>query len=148
MRVVMAMMKHETNTFSPVPTPWSRFEEWSACFGDEVIRAYEPTNMTIAAYIKLCRAAGAEIISPLSAEAMPSGPVGDDAHKRMSESILEAVARGCDAIMLDLHGAMVTESTEDGDATMSKKAIMGALTLYLDFINLFLMLPHLFGNRE
>ena len=29
-----------------------------------------------------------------------------------------------------------------------KKAIMGALTLYLDFINLFIMLLHLFGQRE
>ncbi len=36
----------------------------------------------------------------------------------------------------------------DGQATMSKKAIMGALMLYLDFINLFLMMLHLFGNRE
>ena len=36
----------------------------------------------------------------------------------------------------------------DGTATMNKKAIMGALTLYLDFINLFLMLLHLFGNCE
>jgi FtsH-binding integral membrane protein len=39
-------------------------------------------------------------------------------------------------------------SQADGEATMSKKAIMGALRLYLDFINLFLMLLHLFGNRE
>ncbi len=39
-------------------------------------------------------------------------------------------------------------SHADGEATMSKKAIMGALRLYLDFINLFLMLLHLFGNRE
>ncbi|MAH83951.1 MAG: hypothetical protein CBB68_06250 [Rhodospirillaceae bacterium TMED8] len=29
-----------------------------------------------------------------------------------------------------------------------KKAIMGALTLYLDFINMFIFLLHLFGNRE
>jgi len=29
-----------------------------------------------------------------------------------------------------------------------RKAIMGALRLYLDFINLFLMLLQLFGNRE
>ena len=36
----------------------------------------------------------------------------------------------------------------DGTATMNKKAIMGALTLYLDFINLFLMMLHLFGNRD
>ena len=29
-----------------------------------------------------------------------------------------------------------------------KKAIMGALKLYLDFINLFIMLLHLFGQRR
>lgn len=36
---------------------------------------------------------------------------------------------------------------DDGE-TMSKKILMGALTLYLDFINLFLMLLRLFGNRN
>jgi len=36
----------------------------------------------------------------------------------------------------------------DGEATMGKKAIMGALRLYLDFINLFMMLLSLFGNRN
>lgn len=37
--------------------------------------------------------------------------------------------------------------SDDGQ-TMGKKAIMGALTLYLDFINLFLMLLRLFSSRE
>jgi len=36
----------------------------------------------------------------------------------------------------------------DGSAVAEKKAIMGALTLYLDFINLFIMLLQLFGNRN
>ena len=36
----------------------------------------------------------------------------------------------------------------DGSEIAGKKAIMGALSLYLDFINLFLMLLHLFGNRN
>ena len=36
----------------------------------------------------------------------------------------------------------------DSTAVMSKKAIMGALRLYLDFINLFLMLLRLFGGRN
>jgi uncharacterized protein len=36
-----------------------------------------------------------------------------------------------------------------GDATATAKAsIMGALNLYLDFINMFIMLLQLFGNRE
>jgi FtsH-binding integral membrane protein len=36
----------------------------------------------------------------------------------------------------------------DSSEIAGKKAIMGALTLYLDFINLFIMLLSLFGNRE
>ena len=39
-------------------------------------------------------------------------------------------------------------SEMDGSETATKKAIMGALTLYLDFINLFLMLLRLFGDRR
>ena len=36
----------------------------------------------------------------------------------------------------------------DDVAVMGRKAIMGALRLYLDFINLFLSLLRIFGNRE
>jgi FtsH-binding integral membrane protein len=35
-----------------------------------------------------------------------------------------------------------------GSDVLAKGAIMGALSLYLDFINLFMMLLRLFGNRE
>ena len=37
---------------------------------------------------------------------------------------------------------------ELGTATTSKLVIMGALNLYLDFINLFIMLLRLFGDRK
>ena len=36
----------------------------------------------------------------------------------------------------------------DTGEIMGKKAVMGALTLYLDFINLFIMLLRLFGQRR
>ena len=36
----------------------------------------------------------------------------------------------------------------DGNGQEGKKAIMGSLRLYLDFINLFIMLIQLFGNRR
>ena len=39
-------------------------------------------------------------------------------------------------------------AASDGTAVSEKKAIMGALTLYLDFINMFIFMLHLFGNRE
>jgi len=39
-------------------------------------------------------------------------------------------------------------SANDDGTMAGRKAIMGALRLYLDFINLFMMLLSLFGNRE
>ena len=36
----------------------------------------------------------------------------------------------------------------EDEVIAGKKAIMGALTLYLDFLNLFLMLLQLFGDRR
>ena len=39
-------------------------------------------------------------------------------------------------------------SASDSGELMGKKAVMGALTLYLDFINLFIMLLRLFGQRR
>ena len=39
-------------------------------------------------------------------------------------------------------------AVSDSGEIMGKKAVMGALTLYLDFINLFIMLLRLFGQRR
>lgn len=42
----------------------------------------------------------------------------------------------------------IGEGLEYGDASAGKMAIMGAMTLYLDFINLFIMLLRVFGGRR
>ena len=47
-----------------------------------------------------------------------------------------------------LKSMALTQPDDIGAAAVRKGAIMGALTLYLDFINLFLMLLRILGNRE
>ncbi len=121
MRLVIAMMKHETNTFSPVKTDWQRFRDWGAYLGPEARRAYEGTGMPIGAYLELAREIGAEVVTPVAAEAMPSGPVAAEAYELMSSAILDAVRQGCDAAMLDLHGAMVAATTPDGEGTLLER---------------------------
>ncbi len=121
MKFVIAMMKHETNTFSPVITDWSRYEDWGIYFGEAALKTYENTSMPMAAYIDLARENGADIVTPVAAEAMPSGPVTADAYSRMVDAICEAVDEGCDAALLDLHGAMVAETTLDGEGTLLEK---------------------------
>jgi FtsH-binding integral membrane protein len=55
---------------------------------------------------------------------------------------------GLIGIILDTQKIKEMYSAVDGSEIAGKKAIMGALRLYLDFINLFLMLLHLFGNNK
>lgn len=123
MRVVVAQMKHETNTFSPVPTPLARFAQGQAMpfLGREAYQANKGTGSAMAAFIDLAEKAKAEIVTPIAANAWPSGPVEDKAYAFMSETICEAVAKGCDAVLLDLHGAMVTESLEDGEGALLER---------------------------
>lgn len=121
MKLIIAMMKHETNTFSPIVTDWSRFENWGVYFGKAALNAYENTGMPMAAYIDLAREYNAEIITPVAAEAMPSGPVTSDAYLKLADAVYEAVDAGCDAVLLDLHGAMVSELTMDGEGTLLEK---------------------------
>jgi microcystin degradation protein MlrC len=123
MRLLIAMMKHETNTFSPVPTPLARFGNGPGpLYGEAAIGAYRGTGTGLGAYLDLAEREGAEIILPIAAGSPPSGPVEDAAYKHITDTICEAAAKGgFDGIMLDLHGAMVTESLEDGEGEFLKR---------------------------
>ena len=123
MRLLIAMMKHETNTFSPVPTPLARFGNGPGpLYGEAAVRAYRGTGTGLGAYLDLAAREGAEIVVPIAAGASPSAPVEDAAYAHITDTICAAVAEGgFDGIMLDLHGAMVTESLEDGEGQFLKR---------------------------
>jgi microcystin degradation protein MlrC len=123
MRLLIAMMKHETNTFSPVPTPLSRFGLGPGpLYGEAAVAAYRGTGTGLGAYLDLAAREGAEIVLPIAAGAPPSRPVDDAAFEHIAAVICDAVAkRGFDGIMLDLHGAMVTESFEDGEGELLRR---------------------------
>jgi microcystin degradation protein MlrC len=123
MKIVIAMMKHETNTYSPVPTPLARFATGAALppEGAAAYAAYKGTGAAMAAFIDLAEAAGAEFAIPIAAAAWPSGPVHDAAFEHISSRICAAVALGCDAVLLDLHGAMVTQSYDDGEGELLRR---------------------------
>jgi len=120
MRLVIAQMKHETNTFSPVPTPLARFAHGTPLplEGRDVVAAYRGTGTAIGAFIELAEKAGAEAVYPVAGNAAPSAPVETAAYEAMAGRIVEAVARGCDAVLLDLHGAMVTRAHDDGEGEL------------------------------
>lgn len=123
MRVVLAQMKHETNTFSPVRTDLARFARGEAAppYGEDAYRAFRSTGTALGGFIDVAEAEGAQIALPIAANAWPSGPVEQSAFEHMCECICREVAKGCDAILLDLHGAMVTEQFDDGEGVLLQR---------------------------
>ncbi|MFO1310653.1 MAG: M81 family metallopeptidase [Burkholderiales bacterium] len=120
MHVVAAMFKHETNTFSPVPTPLSRFARGGTVpnYGEKAIEAFRGTGTSFAAFLDLAQKHGATVSTPVAAHAWPSGPVDDDAFEEIAGRICKDVAAGCDAVLLELHGAMVTRSFDDAEGEL------------------------------
>src|SRR5262249_30285008 len=110
-------------TFSPVPTPLARFGGGrTPPRGAEAIAAYHGTGTAAGAYLDLANKAGAAIVFPIAPHAPPSRPVQDKGLAEITAAICTEVSKGgFDGIMLDLHGAMVTESLEDGEGALLKR---------------------------
>lgn len=121
LRAVIAMMEHETNTFSPVPTPLERFGGNPLPSGQALIDGYKGTGTGLGAFLDVALEEGMEIVAPVAGNAAPSGYVSKSAYETMSDAICDAVAEGCDVCFLDLHGAMVSETTDDGEGTLLKR---------------------------
>ncbi|MEN3296170.1 MAG: hypothetical protein V7642_5423 [Burkholderiales bacterium] len=125
MRLLLAMFKHETNTFSPVPTPFERFFRRSSgvlCAGVQAVDTYRRTGSGLGGFIDVAEQLGAQIVLPVAAEAWPSGPVEEEAYQHISKLILDEVKKGgFDGILLDLHGAMVTQTQEDGEGALLRQ---------------------------
>jgi microcystin degradation protein MlrC len=115
-RYVIALIKHETNTFSPVPTPLSSFGHGNGPASGEAARArFENTNTPMAAYLDIARREGAQTVIPVAAESWPSARASRATFEALVRPLEDAVRAGCDAVMLDLHGAMVIEDCDDAE---------------------------------
>jgi microcystin degradation protein MlrC len=136
-KFVVAMMMHETNTFSPLATPIESFARRGDLAGPGAIAAAEGTNTPLGGYIDLMRETGDEFVVPMAANANPSGLVAEAAFEEMAGAIVEAVSHGCDGVMLALHGAMVTERTDDGEGELLRRVRAAApdvpIAVALDF---------------
>ena len=91
-------------------------------YGDQAIRAFRGTGSGLGAYLDIAAREKAEVVLPIAAGSPPSRPVDDAAFEHIAQHICDAVAKGgFDGIMLDLHGAMVTESFEDGEGELLRR---------------------------
>ena len=125
MKIVVAMMQHETNTFSLLPT---NLDAFSRVVGlekppsdNQAIDLYGDADMAFAGLLDIARSYDVEYVVPITAYSEPSGIVDDDAFNFICKKICNAVKNGCDAVLLDLHGAMVTKSYDDGEGELLRR---------------------------
>ena len=128
MQIAIAGFQHETNTFVPTPTTLSDFEiadSWPPLLlGEAVISGTKGMNLPITGAITSAQSHPDVALVPLLwASAEPGGVVADDAFDHISEMLLKGLAQAdqIDALYLDLHGAMVTQSFPDGEGELLRR---------------------------
>ncbi len=113
-RVAIGGVWHETNTFAAAATPLADFEIHP---GDALVDAFRGTRTPLGGFIDGAREHGFEIVPALFASATPSGTVARAAYEATAGPLVERLASARpDAILLDLHGAMVVEGCEAVEA--------------------------------
>lgn len=121
MNIVAARINHETNTFSPVATPLASFGPDGPTFGAQALAQARGTRTGLGAFIAAAEARGERLTVAVNATASPSGRVDDAAFERMAASLVEAAGAGCDLLLLDLHGAMATQSFDDAEGELLRR---------------------------
>jgi microcystin degradation protein MlrC len=119
-------MQHETNVFGPYPATFAVFaarDEWPPlCRGERMLEEVDGMNLPVTGAIDRLRALGHEVVPLLWCSATPSAQVTEDAFERISAMMLETLSStSVDAVLLDLHGAMVCEHLADGDGELLRR---------------------------
>jgi microcystin degradation protein MlrC len=122
-RIAVAGFQHETNSFSPIMADWEAFRRTTSwpglTIGNDVEPVVEGMNLAIAGFLAAARTKH-RIVPIVWANATPSGPVTDDAFERIMAIIVSGL-RDVDAVFLDLHGAMVTQTYLDGESEILRR---------------------------
>jgi len=116
----MAMLSHETNTFSTLATDRAQFETRELRYGGEILEVYRGTGTCLGGMIDGAGARGLLLLPSLAAAAAPAGRVAKDFYEDAKARIcadLRAAGR-LDGALLDLHGAMVPERIDDSEGDL------------------------------
>ena len=119
-RVLIAGFKHETNTFSKLPTDMAAYRARALYYGEDIRSAYAGSNTEIGGFLNACEQFGWEPVLSVVADATPSGKVTEQAYDEISGAILNAIDpdQPVDAVLLQLHGAMVVQGRDDAQGDL------------------------------
>jgi microcystin degradation protein MlrC len=119
-RFFLAMFSHETNTFSTLATDRAQFEARDLRYGGEILEVYRDTGTCLGGMIEAAARHGVTLLPSVAAAASPAGRVTADIYRHVTERLLADLqaAGPVDGVLLDLHGAMVPETRDDGEGEL------------------------------
>lgn len=115
MKVFIAGLSTETNSFSPMPTGMISFQEGSIHHGNATRDPVQYWTGPLHVWRNRAEAVGWDVVESLSAHAQPSGPTVKAVYEGFRDEILRDLkaAGDADVILLALHGAMIADGYED-----------------------------------
>ena len=119
-RVLTGGVSHETNTFSKVPTDLDSFRRGTLLTSNEIPGARRGTRSALGATFEAADKYGWTLVHPVVASANPSGYVTNAAYEKLVGMLIDA-ANGIEGALLHLHGAMVSETYEDGEGELRRR---------------------------
>lgn len=142
MRIGLAALILESNSFSPQKSDISYFKENGFILEGEEIISYhkEGIRNEIAGFIDLATQNGSEILPLTASWAVPHGIMPQKTYQYFKSRMMQKLSEDCtsfDAVYFGLHGSMVVEGIDDpeGDILKSARTILGEtpIVLTLDF---------------
>lgn len=119
-RIFTACLGTETNSFSPIPTGMSIFEGAMLVRGGEHGETPSLFAIPLVVWRERAKALGWEVVEGLAAFATPAGDTTRAAHEALRDEILADLKKAMpvDAVLLNLHGAMIADGYPDAEGDL------------------------------
>ncbi|WP_424830114.1 M81 family metallopeptidase [Ruegeria sp.] len=128
-RVAIIEFINESNTFTVMRTGMDDFRASHYFKGDEIPANFRGTGSEVGGAIEVAEARGWTPVYITAAHAEPNGPVTEAARAEITGECVHRLRENgpFDGVFVALHGAMVTETDEDGDCQFLReiRAVVG-----------------------
>jgi microcystin degradation protein MlrC len=129
MKVFVAGIDTETNTFAPIPTGYQSFAECFLAHGDGTSQDPNYCSNQLLIWRRRAEAREWHVAEGICTYAEPGGRIVRSAYERLRDELLDDLKRAMpvDMVLLALHGAMAAEDYDDceGDILERVRAIVG-----------------------
>lgn len=130
MKIFIAGLATETNTFSPIPTGWAGFKDGRIWFRNDGSRHPAVSgNVPLITWRRLAEADGQEVAESLCTFAQPAGTTLKHVYEGLRDMLLDDLRQAgpVDVVLLFMHGAMVAHGYDDceGDTLARVREVVG-----------------------